>query len=167
MKRTTKNHVTECLIRGGVQLAAAWLLYQQELVRIRPPRGLTVKVLLHPTDAPWRTILEFGEDHHFLDSVGMDSFYGILGEITPHFNKRRSSKGKRKKTRLVTAADALGLVLFWLTGTMRMKTLSKVFGHVPSMCSKMKTKGMEALDLALDEIPDSQVRWPTHSHTLT
>jgi hypothetical protein len=60
-----------------------------------------------------------------------------------------------------TPADALGLVVHWLTTSIAHKNLSQVFGMPPTRISETLSDGLWALSTVLRTVPEAAIRWPT------
>jgi hypothetical protein len=71
----------------------------------------------------------------------------------------RRKKKQRAKT-MYSVLDCFGVTLHWMNSTMRQKTLSEVFGMVPSRVSRMISVGLVGMLEALDSFPESAIRWP-------
>ena len=59
------------------------------------------------------------------------------------------------------SSGALGLLLHWLTSTMRQHTLSQIFALVPATVSRYLLTALPLLLDTLKNMPDAQITWPS------
>jgi hypothetical protein len=163
-----------------VALAAIALgleLLHQDRVRHRNPSRLylTRKDLLPSphSDTPWQRLRASKDDRAYITTMGFDvsTFHAILDAgfanawdttAVPRTDANRAGVA-RPMARSLDAAGALGLVLHYLSSTMREISLQQIFALIPSTVSRYINFGLTILLRTLRSMPDAAIRWPKGS----
>ena len=139
----------------------------------RPRRQYLGRTNLLPNPrigTPWIRLYENHEDQAFITTMGIDTstFHAILEAGFGHLWYIRpiprpdshapihSRPGKRS----LDAAGGLGLVLHWLSSTMRQVSLQQIFALVPSTVSRYLCFALSILLEVLRLMPHAAITWP-------
>ncbi|KAJ7207521.1 hypothetical protein GGX14DRAFT_635380 [Mycena pura] len=124
------------------------------------PRGIT----------PWQVLYASRNDRAFITTMGFDvaTFDAILGAgfaeawyTTPIPRDDTSNNSHaRPHGRSLDAAGALGLLLHYLSSTMREVSLQQIFALIPSTVSRYITFSLQILLGVLRQLPAATIRWP-------
>ena len=119
---------------------------------------------------PWRRLYERHEDQAFITTMGVDTatFRTILGagfgslwySHTIPRTDTHTSGHPRAGRRSLDAEGGLGLVLHWLSSTMRQVSLQQIFALVPSTVSRYLRFALSILIEVLRQMPSAMVAWP-------
>jgi len=150
--------------------AYCMLLLLQHRQRIRFRSYLLRESLTPPQLSPWAWLWGSQNDLSLINTCGIDvaTFKYLLTRFRPRFEQTwvemrhiggRSNRGRR---RAILDMDALGLVLHFICSRMHMKTLSQLFGIVPSTVSVYLNIALVALHRVLSrDVSEAGVRYPS------
>jgi len=139
----------------------------------RPRRQYLGRVILLPNPrigTPWTRLYENHEDRAFITTMGIDTstFHAILEagferlwytQPIPRPDMRAAIQ-PRGGRRSLDAAGGLGLVLHWLSSTMRQISLQQIFALVPSTVSRYLHFALSILLKVLRQMPHAAITWP-------
>lgn len=124
-------------------------------------------------NTPWTRLYLSHDDPAFITTMGINfpTFQAILAAGFGHLWYTRSithpdtdTKGKpRAGGRSLNAEGGLGLVLHWLSSTMRQVSLQQIFALVPSTVSRYLRFALPILLEVLKNMPSATIAWP-HGH---
>ena len=119
---------------------------------------------------PWRRLYERHEDRTFITTMGVDTstFHAILVAGFGHLwyshpiprTDTHTMGHPRAGGRSLDAEGGLGLVLHWLSSTMRQVSLQQVFALVPSTMSRYLRFALSILIKVLRWMPSAAIAWP-------
>jgi hypothetical protein len=148
---------------------------QLRIQRRKPNRLYLCRPQLLPNprvDTPWQVLVASCSDRAFITTMGFDvaTFYAIIDAgfglswcSTPIPRGDVSTVGDpRLGRRSLDAAGALGLVLHYLSSTMREISLQQIFALIPTSVSRYITFGLKILLGVLRSMPDTAIEWPRH-----
>jgi hypothetical protein len=95
--------------------------------------------------------------------LSVAAFKELLKPFSDEWKSKKTSNNCKGRKAIISPADILGLVLHWLNSTMCQKTLSEIFGLVPSAVSAFLGIGLIVLHSVLSKLPCAKVSWPTHN----
>jgi len=146
----------------------AWLVEKR-----RPRRQYLGRTSLLPNPrigTPWIRLYEKHEDRAFITTMGIDTstFHAILEAGFGHLWHTRPISHPNIRTAIYTragrrsldAAGGLGLVLHWLSSTMRQVSLQQIFALVPSTVSRYLHFALSILLEVLRQMPHATITWP-------
>ena len=139
----------------------------------RPRRQYLGRMNLLPNPrvgTPWIRLYKNHEDRAFITTMGVDTstFDAILeagfGRLwctqpIPRPDKRTAIH-PRAERRSLDAAGGLGLILHWLSSTMRHISLQQIFALVPSTVSRYLHFALSILLEVLRQMPHATIAWP-------
>ena len=139
----------------------------------RPRRQYLGRMNLLPNPrvgTPWVHLYQNHEDRAFITTMGVDTsaFNAILkagfGRLwntrpIPRPDKLTAIHPRAGK-RSLDAAGGLGLVLHWLSSTMRYVNLQQIFALVPSTISRYLKFALSNLLEVLRQMPHAAITWP-------
>ena len=101
---------------------------------IRTRHRLTRSAVVEPALSPWQHLLQFGDDQSFTEMTGFDriTFHMIANTLFPIQNRLIPKLGRPY---ILDHLGQLGLFLFYVGSTMKIKHICMIFGIVPSSCS--------------------------------
>lgn len=119
---------------------------------------------------PWKRLYDHHEDRAFITTMGVDTstFHAILeagfGTLwyshtiprTDTYTTGHARAGRRS----LDAEGGLGLVLHWLSSTMRQVSLQQIFALVPSTVSRYLRFALSILIKVLRQMPSAAITWP-------
>ena len=119
---------------------------------------------------PWKRLYERHEDRAFITTMGVDTatFRAILeagfgrlwySDTIPRTDTRTAGH-PRAGRRSLDAEGGLGLVLHWLSSTMRQVSLQQIFALVPSTVSRYLRFALFILMRVLRQMPSAAIAWP-------
>ncbi|KAJ3012590.1 hypothetical protein NUW54_g1823 [Trametes sanguinea] len=124
-------------------------------------------------ETPWQRVYASRNDRAFITTMGVDvaTFDAIL---TAGFAARWSSQpvqrtdvrpdsSPRPGRRSLDAAGALGLILHWLSSTMRAISLQEIFALTAATVDRYIHTALDILLKTLCDMPDARLAWPTTS----
>jgi hypothetical protein len=121
-------------------------------------------------DTPWNRLYENGEDHAFITTMGIDTstfrtileagFRSMWYTLPITHPDTRTAGQPRAGRRSLDAEGGLGLVLHWLSSTMRQVSLQQIFALVPSTVSRYLRFALSILLVVLRRIPHAVIAWP-------
>ena len=139
----------------------------------RPRRQYLGRMNLLPNPrigTPWTRLYQNHEDRAFITTMGVDTstFRVILEAGFGHLWYTQpiprpdayTTVHPRAERRSLDAAGGLGLVLHWLSLTMRQVSLQQIFALVPSTVSRYLCFALSILLEVLRQIPHAAVTWP-------
>jgi hypothetical protein len=139
----------------------------------RPRRQYLGRMNLLPNPrmgTPWTRLYENHDDRAFITTMGIDTtaFHAILkagfGQLWCTRPIPRPDMGadipSRIARRSLDAAGGLGLVLHWLSSTMRQISLQQIFALVPSTVSRYLRFSLSILLKVLRQMPHAAITWP-------
>lgn len=119
---------------------------------------------------PWRQLYENNDDRAFITTMGIDTptfrmileaGFGSMWYTLPITRTDTLTTGKpRAGGRSLDAAGGLGLVLHWLSSTMRQVSLQQIFALVPSTVSRYLRFALSILLEVLRHVPQAAITWP-------
>ena len=119
---------------------------------------------------PWRHLYENNDDRAFITTMGVDTStfrmileagFGTMWYTLPITRTDTHATGKpRAGGRSLDAAGGLGLVLHWLSSTMRQVSLQQIFALVPSTVSRYLRFALSILLEVLRRVPQAAIAWP-------
>lgn len=122
------------------------------------------------SDTPWTVLYRSCSDSAYLATMGLDvtAFQAILDAqfslrwyLTPlHRSDATPATNPRCITRSLNAGGALGLLLHWLTSTMRQISLQQIFALIPSTMSRYITTSLPLLIETLRSMDSARICWP-------
>jgi len=144
------------------------------LVKNRHPRRQYLRrtsLLPNPRiGTPWIRLYQNYEDWAFITTMGVNTstFHLILEAGFGHLWHTRpiprpdayAAIHPRAGRRSLDAAGGLGLVLHWLSSTMRQVSLQQIFALVPSTVSRYLSFALSILLEVLRQIPHATITWP-------
>jgi len=146
----------------------AWLVDNR-----RPRRQYLGRMNLLPNPrigTPWLHLYGNHEDRAFITTMGIDTstFNAILEAGFGHLwytqpiprPDKRTAINPRAERRSLDAAGGLGLVLHWLSSTMRHVSLQQIFALVPSTVSRYLRFALSILLKVLRQMPHAKITWP-------
>jgi hypothetical protein len=120
---------------------------------------LTKSALLHPMFSPWSRLYQTADENSFLNLTGMTRY--AFEKLLVVIFEETDSHGRRGRRASLDRPAQLGLLLFYLSSTMRVKHLSLIFGVPPSTAKRYISK---LLDLVIDKLQDNEqakISWPS------
>jgi len=141
----------------------------------RPRRQYLGRVALLPDPrdgTPWTRLYASYDDRAFITTMGVDTstFQAILtagfGDLwyalpIPRTDTNAYGVGHpRAGRRSLDARGGLGLVLHWLSSTMRQLSLQQIFALVPSTVSRYLRFALSVLLKVLRQMPGAAISWP-------
>jgi len=139
----------------------------------RPRRQYLGRMNLLPNPrigTPWIRLYQNYEDRAFITTMGVDTStfrtileagFGRLWHTLPIPRPdMRTAIHPRAGKRSLDAAGGLGLVLHWLSSTMRQVSLQQIFALVPSTVSRYLNFALSILLKVLRQMPDAAITWP-------
>lgn len=139
----------------------------------RPRRQYLGRMSLLPNPrigTPWTRLYETHNDRAFITTMGIDTatFHAILEAgferlwYTQHIPRPDvvTAVCPRVTRRSLDAAGALGLVLHWLSSTMRQISLQQIFALIPSTVSRYLRFSLSILLEVLRQMPHAKIAWP-------
>jgi len=120
---------------------------------------LTRRALLAPSETPWRKLLQDGSSTDFFAVCGLDipAFRHLAGKFEVLLRRPATHPGRKSA---LQPADRLGLALHYINSVMVHKTLSQIFGIVPSTTSRDIHLACQTLLHVLRHDPDGRISWP-------
>lgn len=119
---------------------------------------------------PWTRLYESRDDRAFITTMGIDTSafdsilnagFGRLWDTRPIPRRDKSTAIQpRPGKRSLDAAGGLGLVLHWLSSTMRQVSLQQIFALVPSTVSRYLRFALSILLEVLRWMPHAAIKWP-------
>lgn len=126
----------------------------------RPRSYLHRCAVLLPQKAPWMRVYRYADEISFLELLGMSrSAFNTLKRVVflHDIPKRTGRKG------LLNNHGKLGLLLFYLSSTMRLKELCLIFGITPSTASSIILEMLPKVTNILRKLPSSRIKFPSHN----
>lgn len=119
---------------------------------------------------PWTRLYASYEDRAFITTMGVDTstFHSILAAGFGHLwytlpilrTDTHTTGHPRAGRRSLDAEGGLGLVLHWLSSTMRQLSLQQIFALVPSTVSRYLRFALSILLKVLRQMPGATIAWP-------
>lgn len=171
---------TEIALVSGLATAivgGAVIAHENRNARRREKRHklLRAHLLKNPrVDTPWQALYHSQDNRAFITTMGVnvDTFDYILDsgfrqkwdawtipreDVDPEGQPR---VGRRS----LDAEGALGLVLHYLTSSVREVSLQLIFALTPSTCGRYLDRGQDILYETLSVMPEARIRMPRHRH---
>jgi hypothetical protein len=139
----------------------------------RPRRQYLGRTSLLPNPrigTPWIRLYDRHEDRAFITTMGVDTstFHALLAAGFGHLWYTRpitrpdhqAAIHPRAGRRSLDAAGGLGLVLHWLSSTMRQISLQQIFALIPSTVSRYLRFALSILLEVLRGMPSATITWP-------
>ena len=139
----------------------------------RPRRQYLGRMSLLPNPrfgTPWTRLYQNREDRAFITTMGVNvsTFNTILKAGFEHLWNTHSiprpdkppTAHPRAGRRSLDSAGGLGLVLHWLSSTMRYVNLQQIFALVPSTVTRYLRFALSNLLQVLREMPHAAIAWP-------
>ena len=146
----------------------AWLIENRH-----PRRQYLGRTSLLPNPrigTPWVRLYQRHEDRAFITTMGVDTstFHTLLAAGFGHLwytrpiprPDHRTAIRPRVGRRSLDAAGGLGLVLHWLSSTMRQISLQQIFALIPSTVSRYLRFALSILLEVLRQMPPATIAWP-------
>ncbi|KAI0370996.1 hypothetical protein BV20DRAFT_943271 [Pilatotrama ljubarskyi] len=122
-------------------------------------------------ETPWQRLYASRSDRAFITTMGIDvaTFHHILdGGFSSRWESQPVQRVDvqqlgvpRVLRRSLDAAGALGLVLHWLSSSMRETGLQQIFALTPATANRYLQTTIDLLHDTLLELPDAVISWPT------
>jgi hypothetical protein len=130
---------------------------------IRSRNTINKTALDTPLNSVWYSQIKNADDSSLLNLIGFTrtTFQKILREFSKYYIVK---SGVGKKGRPTTFADkgaVLSMLLHFYTGSMELKTLCELFGVPLSTLSRSLSKAETALSMALKNLPDARIKYPS------
>ena len=142
----------------------------------RPRRQFLLRSALLPNPhfgTPWTRLYANYNDCAFITTMGIDTLtfrtilaagFGRLWYTLPILRPDTQTMGNpRAQKRSLDAEGGLGLILHWLSSTMRQVSLQQIFALVPSTVSRYLQFTLSTLLEVLKGMPSAAITWP-HGH---
>ena len=139
----------------------------------RPRRQYLSRATLLPdphANTPWTRLYSSYDDCAFITTMGIDTLtfreilsagFGHLWHTLPIPRPDSHTTGNpRTGRRSLNAEGGLGLVLHWLSSTMRQMSLQQIFALVPSTVSRYLRFALSILLKVLKNMPNATIAWP-------
>ena len=139
----------------------------------RPRRQYLGRMALLPnprTGTPWTHLYANYQDRAFITTMGVDTStfrailtagFGHLWYSLPISRTDTHTVGlPRAIRRSLDAEGGLGLILHWLSSTMRQLSLQQIFALIPSTVSRYLRFALSILLKVLRQMPDAAISWP-------
>ena len=139
----------------------------------RPCRQYLGRTALLPNPrigTPWTRLYANHEDRAFITTMGVDTstFRAILAAGFGHFwytlpiprPDIHTAGNPRAGRQSLDAEGGLGLVLHWLSSTMRQLSLQQIFALIPSTVSRYLRFALSILLKVLRQMPSAAISWP-------
>ena len=139
----------------------------------RPRRQYLGRTSLLPNPrigTPWTHLYESRNDRAFITTMGVDSStfciileagFGRLWSTRPIPRPDMCTTVQpQAERRSLDAAGGLGLVLHWLSSTMRQISLQQIFALIPSTVSRYLGFALSILLEVLRHLPQAAITWP-------
>ena len=114
--------------------------------------------LVAPHESPWNRLYLYGVASSFLTMTGLSREAFTLLHDVLFANEQPQRLGRPQ---MMTSTAQLGLYLFFIGSTMRIKHLCLIFGVTPTVCSKVINKMLELVVQNLRRHPLARVQFPT------
>ena len=121
-------------------------------------------------DTPWTRLYKSGGDRAFITTMGVDTStfrmileagFGTMWYTLPITRTDTHAAGHpRAGRRSLDAEGGLGLVLHWLSSTMRQVSLQQIFALVPSTVSRYLRFALSILLTVLRRMRHAIITWP-------
>ena len=121
-------------------------------------------------NTPWTCLYSSYDDCAFITTMGIDTstFHAILAAGFGHLwftlpiicPDTHTTGNPRLGRRSLNAEGGLGLILHWLSSTMRQISLQQIFALVPSTVSRYLKFALSILLKVLKEMPNASITWP-------
>jgi hypothetical protein len=126
---------------------------------MRERSHLTRSAIQHPKLSPWARVYSNADDKSFLELTGMTraAFYTLEALYFPseiHVRK------KRGRPRLLNTNSQLGLLLFYLNSTMKIKHLCLLFGVTPSTACEIINNMLKIQSKLFVDVPAHASSFP-------
>ena len=119
---------------------------------------------------PWTRLYANYDDRAFITTMGVNTstFRAILGAGFSHLwytlpisrPDAQAAGHPRAGGRSLNAEGGLGLVLHWLSSTMRQISLQQIFALIPSTVSRYLRFALSILLKILRQMPSATISWP-------
>ena len=139
----------------------------------RPRRQYLGRTSLLPNPrigTPWIRLYNRHEDRAFITTMGVDTstFHALLAAgfsrlwYTRPITRpdHQTAVQPRVGRRSLDAAGGLGLILHWLSSTMRQISLQQIFALIPSTVSRYLHFALSILLEVLRQMPPATITWP-------
>jgi hypothetical protein len=140
----------------------------------RPRRHYLRRINLLPNPrvgTPWTYLYESGDDRAYLTTMGVNvaTFWMIMGSGFANLwytlpigrsDVHPVEADPKPRRRSLDAEGGLGLVLHWLSSTMRHVSLQQIFALTPSTVSRYLRFARMILLRVLRQLPDARIAWP-------
>ena len=147
-----------------VMMQTQFLLLQRWRSTIRLRTKLHSSCLLASvTLSPWYKLYATGTDEEMIcvTSLNRNGFETLLREFKKHY-RIRSGPGKIGRPRRVRDFHCvLAIILHSFCSPSECKTWQEFFGVAPSTLARLIISGRNALEKALDNLPEAAIKWPT------
>lgn len=132
-------------------------------ILLRERNFLVTAALVHPLDFPWHRLYASGDRGSFIATVSLppEAFQVLLAVFSRHYIVRSGPGRPGRPTKFVFKHSVLACLLYFYTAAVENKTLSEIFGVPPSTLSRTLVKAKLALDGALAELQNAQIRNPS------
>jgi hypothetical protein len=146
---------------------------QQRIDRRNMHRTYLTRPDLNPNPrfgTPWQHLHSRRDNRAYITTMGVDvitfehllaSGFALTWDTNPIPRGDVESTGvPRTDRRSLDAAGALGLVLHYLSSTMREISLQQIFGLIPTTVSRYLAFSLKILLASLRDLPDARIKWP-------
>lgn len=122
------------------------------------------------TGTPWTRLYANYEDRAFITTMGVDTstFRAILAAGFGHLwytlpiprTDTQKMGNPRAGGRSLNAEGGLGLILHWLSSTMRQLSLQQIFALIPTTVSRYLGFALSILLKVMRQMPSAAISWP-------
>jgi hypothetical protein len=120
---------------------------------------LTREAILMPNLSPWKQVFSFADDNSFIELTGFDreTFLRLMSTLFEEEEQDFSFGGRPE---ILENHAKLGLYLFYVNSTMKLKHLCLIFGVVPSTASQYIAKMRKLVCQKLKKNIYSRIKFP-------
>lgn len=141
-------------------LVCLLLLLVDSYNKCRERHFLTRSAICSPQHSPWMRLFNYGDDPSFLELTGMTRNVFLTLENILFPVRRVNGRGR---PRLLNNFGELGLILFYLNSTMKLKHLCSLFGITPSSASRIISTMLKRIIKYLYHNNDAKVIFPDNA----
>ena len=146
----------------------AWLAHAIMLENVKERHQLAASNVQPQHRAPWYHTYRCGDDNTFLALTGLTraAFTMVLKPFSQHYTVKSGPQRSGRPTRFRHKHAVLACLLHMYRTGAGLNSLGSHFGVPTSTMSRNMAKAEASLMLALKEIPEAAVRWPSKDQQL-
>ncbi|EGZ17945.1 hypothetical protein PHYSODRAFT_504689, partial [Phytophthora sojae] len=112
-----------------------------------------------PSTSLWSTIFMMRDDSAFIVTVSLPvlQFNMLLAAFGRHYQVKSGPSKKGRPARLQNVNNILACILHFYTAAVEQKTLCELFGVPPATLSRVLKLAENAVQLALNEVPEARI----------